>query len=100
MNDLDASRNNADAAADADADADQDGNEASAMVGSGDGPSDTGALPRHKWHPHTVKVCTRTVHIIRQSYDIYFFRHLFLVGVALRTVGTNIGTNRSEFFAS
>lgn len=49
MNDLDASRD--------DANIDQDGNEASAVGESGDRPSDTGALPRHKWHPHTVKVC-------------------------------------------
>ncbi|CAM9892181.1 unnamed protein product [Pylaiella littoralis] len=48
VNDLDASRD--------DANIDQDGNEASAVGESGDGPSDTGALPRHKWHPHTVKV--------------------------------------------
>lgn len=52
VNDLEASRD--------DHNADQD--EASGMVGavSGggreDGPDETGALPRHKWHPHTVKV--------------------------------------------
>lgn len=56
MNDLNSSR-------------DQDGqefqeekDEASAMGGDGTGsptPPIPGALPRHKWHPHTVKVTRR-----------------------------------------
>lgn len=41
---------------------DKDGEEEAALgadgaVGQGtEGLADTGALPRHKWHPHTVKV--------------------------------------------
>lgn len=54
MNDLEASRD------DHDHDQDKSGNaEASGMAAGGsrgDGPDETGALPRHKWHPHTVKV--------------------------------------------
>lgn len=52
VNDLEASRDNADQV--------DDGASGMGGVGGGvgreDGPDETGALPRHKWHPHTVKV--------------------------------------------
>lgn len=52
VNDLDASRENEDVQGEFDE------GKASAMGGGADGvvPSEYGALPRHKWHPHTVKV--------------------------------------------
>ncbi|CAN0342356.1 unnamed protein product [Ectocarpus sp. 6 AP-2014] len=66
VNDLEGSRDldndNDKRNADRDQDQDQDENdedkEASALQGAGAGgdAAETGALPRHKWHPHTVKV--------------------------------------------
>lgn len=37
-------------------DGDQGAEDASAMGAYAGGASDEGTLPRHKWHPHTVKV--------------------------------------------
>ena len=52
------------------------------MNGDGlEGPSDSGALPRHKWHPHTVKVRSKEVppcHIY-----IYIYSSIWWSGVIL-----------------